>query len=65
VLQAIVVMRSNILYGEYLEGSFQGNKMSKVLMKLRLQNKINRQIQRDNYELIMKFQDLEEENQRL
>jgi hypothetical protein len=39
--------------------------MSKVLMKLRLQKNINRQIQRENYELRMQLQALEEEKQRL
>jgi hypothetical protein len=41
------------------------SKMSKVLMKLRLQKNINRQIQKENFELRMKLQDLEEEKQRL
>jgi hypothetical protein len=40
--------------------------MSKSLMKLRLQkNIINRQIQKENYELRMQLQSLEEEKQKL
>jgi hypothetical protein len=36
VLQVVVVMISESLVGEDLEGSYQENKMSKVIMKLRL-----------------------------
>jgi hypothetical protein len=58
-------MRSKSSIGEYFEGSYQEGKMSKFLMKLRLQKNINWQIQKENYELIMQLQDLEEEKQRL
>jgi hypothetical protein len=47
------------------EGSFKEDKMSKALMKLRLQKYINRQIQRENVELRMQLQALKEEKQRL
>jgi hypothetical protein len=33
VLQVVFVMRSKISVGEDLEGSFQGRKMSKVIIK--------------------------------
>jgi hypothetical protein len=65
VLQVVVVMRCKSQVGEDIEGSFQGNKMSKVLMKLRLQKSINRKIQRENSKLIMQLQPIEEEKQRL
>jgi hypothetical protein len=39
--------------------------MSKALMKLRLQKDMNQQIQKENYELRMQLQSLEEEKQRL
>jgi predicted SprT family Zn-dependent metalloprotease len=39
--------------------------MSKALMKLRLQKNINRQIQKENYELRMQLQSLEEEKEKL
>jgi hypothetical protein len=65
VLQVVDVMRSKSSVGEYFEGSYQEGKMSKVLMKLRLQKNINRQIQKENYELRMQLQALEEEKQRL
>jgi hypothetical protein len=54
-------MRSKSSAGEYLEGYLQGNKMSKFIMKLRLQKNINRNIQRENYELRMQLQALEED----
>jgi hypothetical protein len=41
------------------------NNMSKSLMKLRLQKDINRQIQKENSELRMQLQSLEEEKQKL
>jgi len=47
--------------GEDIEDFYLGNKMSKVLMKLRLKKNINRQIQIENYELRMQLQDLEED----
>jgi hypothetical protein len=37
-------MRSKSSFGEDFEGSYQEGKMSKVLMKLRLQKNINQQI---------------------
>jgi hypothetical protein len=43
-------MRSKILVGEDIEGSYQEEKMSKALMKFRLQKNINQQIQKENYE---------------
>jgi len=58
-------MRSNSSFGEDFEGSYQEDKMSKVLLTLRLQKNINRQIQKENFELRMQFQVLEEEKQRL
>jgi hypothetical protein len=58
-------MRSKSSVGEDFEDSYQENKMSKVLMKLRLQKNINRQIQKENSELRMQLQALEEEKQRL
>ena len=39
--------------------------MSKSLMKLRLEKKINRKIQKENFELRMQLQTLEEEKQKL
>jgi hypothetical protein len=39
--------------------------MSKALMKLRLQKDINRQIQKENYELRMQLQSLVEEKHKL
>jgi len=44
------VMISKILVGEDIEGSYQEEKMSKFLMKFRLQKNINQQIQKENYE---------------
>jgi len=55
-------MKSKSSIGEDVEGSYQEEKMSKVLMKFRLQKNINRQIQKENYELRMQLQALEEEN---
>jgi hypothetical protein len=55
------VMISKILVGEDIEGSYQEEKMSKFLMKFRLQKNINQQIQKENYELRMQLQVREEE----
>jgi hypothetical protein len=57
-------MRSKSSVGEDFEGSYQEDKMSKSLMKLRLQKNINRQIQKENFELRMQLQALEEEKQK-
>jgi hypothetical protein len=58
-------MRSKSSFGEDFEDSYQENKMSKVLMKLRLQNNINWKIQKENSELRMQLQALEEEKKKL
>jgi len=58
-------MRYKSSIGEYIEGSFQEINMSKVLMNLRLNKNINQQIQRNNYELRMQLEVLEEEEKRI
>jgi hypothetical protein len=58
-------MRPKSLFDEDIEGSYKEVKISKFLMKLRLQKNINQQIQKENSELRMHLQALGEEKKRL
>jgi hypothetical protein len=55
-------MRAKISVGE---DSYQEDNMGKVLMKLRMQKNTNRKIQKENSELRMLLQALQEEKQRM